>query len=924
MKRRLKKRIPAKQEVTEKPLYLWRNDFAQWAIAWFFAVLMGTVLPTTHLAAATIEGIVFTDNNCDGRQDAGEAVWANETIYILQNSGVYFTADTEADGSYSFDGHSADSFDIWGIIPEGWKQSAPAKGEGFVLHRFQLAADETKKIDFGFCKPLSNQNSTAQPCADDVVTVRSKTPFSFWNRKTTWNTGKVPGPDDWVLIKTGHKIILPADRLNTPNKKEDEIKVKGLCIEEGAVLQSNFNKYAEPPSWVNLAMATLHNKGTIQGFYAASTSGDCKNDKNCNEPNNWLKYKHAEGGSHVKIVAYKVVNDGTIQAGTGGTDSPWKLMDDPYFRGERNFPITGGKGGSVEILAAIIINNKLIQSGNGGDGDSKGIRSIHGPTYGGKGGDITALSTLLEKSTNAGTLKAGCGGSAEIPQSHAKGNIAWVSNDKPSSPGKGGDVSVNVANMPGQIKGCTGGDSIVNWDSPTLKATSTTRIEGFNGVRIFGGEDWTMELGELSEGAISAESITIAVGEGGKVDLSGVNPKAFKATKKFEIFANEITADGTQLNKKEVSAKLSSVSVAISPSKILYHVDISSDDYIVGEPGAILRVKITLLNGGPMEDTYSINVTDSAGWQLGNLPATVTVNSMLRRDFAFNVTLPEVRGKEDIITLTATSRGDPDEKAVKAIRVGVKAQEAIAGKVFRDRLKDGSSGPEMVWIPEGRFQMGDIQGGGYSNEKPVHWVSVNKFAMGRYEITFAEYDKFATATGREKPSDQGWGRGNRPVINVSLLDVTAYAEWLSQQTGKHYRLPTEAQWEYAARADTSSKYWWGNDVGKNRAACDGCGAKWGWDAKQMTAPKGSFAANPFGLYDTAGNVWEWTCSEYESRYNGKELKCLGNNNANDGSLFVLRGGSWGDGALRMRSSIRNRRRRTDRSMFFGVRLARIL
>ncbi|HIE02320.1 MAG TPA: hypothetical protein EYP59_18900, partial [Thiotrichaceae bacterium] len=212
-----------------------------------------------------------------------------------------------------------------------------------------------------------------------------------------------------------------------------------------------------------------------------------------------------------------------------------------------------------------------------------------------------------------------------------------------------------------------------------------------------------------------------------------------------------------------------------------------------------------------------------------------------------------------------------------------------AGEVFRDRLKDGSSGPEMVWIPKGRFKMGDIQGGGDSDEKPVHWVSVKKFAMGRYELTFAEYDKFATATSRKKPSDEGWGRGNRPVINVSWLDVTAYAEWLSTQTGQHYRLPTEAQWEYAARAGTKTKYWWGNDLGKNRAACDGCGAKWGWDAKHMTAPVGSFAANPFGLYDTAGNVWEWTCSEYENRYNGKEIKCLSNNRANGESLFVLRG-----------------------------------
>ena len=247
-----------------------------------------------------------------------------------------------------------------------------------------------------------------------------------------------------------------------------------------------------------------------------------------------------------------------------------------------------------------------------------------------------------------------------------------------------------------------------------------------------------------------------------------------------------------------------------------------------------------------------------------------------------------------------------------------------AGEVFRDRLKDGSSGPEMVWIPEGRFKMGDIQGGGDSDEKPVHWVSVKKFAMGRYEITFAEYDKFAKATSRKKPSDEDWGRGNRPVINVSWLDVTAYAQWLSQQTGQQYRLPTEAQWEYAARAGTKTKYWWGNDVGKNRAACDGCGAKWGWDAKRMTAPVGSFAANPFGLYDTAGNVWEWTCSEYEYPYNGKEMKCLSKNRSNDDSLFVLRGGSWVSVAMWMRSAIRYWDQRTIRNRYCGARLARIL
>ncbi|HDN26743.1 MAG TPA: formylglycine-generating enzyme family protein, partial [Thioploca sp.] len=240
--------------------------------------------------------------------------------------------------------------------------------------------------------------------------------------------------------------------------------------------------------------------------------------------------------------------------------------------------------------------------------------------------------------------------------------------------------------------------------------------------------------------------------------------------------------------------------------------------------------------------------------------------------------------------------------------------------VFRDRLRDGSLGPNMVGIPAGSFRMGDIQGGGDSDEKPVHRVTIKPLAMGKYEVTFAEYDKFAEATGRRKPSDNGWGRSNRPVINVSWNDAAAYAKWLSQQTGQKYRLPTEAEWEYAARAGSKTKYWWGNNIGKNRAACNGCGAKWGLDAKIMTAPVGSFQPNPFGLHDTVGNVWEWTCSEYEKKYKGKEKRCL-QNSANN-SLFALRGGSWADQAWGVRIANRFRRTRTGHSRNYGFRLAR--
>jgi len=240
--------------------------------------------------------------------------------------------------------------------------------------------------------------------------------------------------------------------------------------------------------------------------------------------------------------------------------------------------------------------------------------------------------------------------------------------------------------------------------------------------------------------------------------------------------------------------------------------------------------------------------------------------------------------------------------------------DVTPGEVFRDSLQDGSLGPEMVWIPAGTFRMGDIQGGGDSEEQPVHEVSVDGFAMGRFEVTFDEYDKFAEATGREKPDDRGWGRGNLPVIMVSWNDATAYAEWLSEQTGHTYRLPTEAEWEYSARAGTETKYWWGNDIGSNKANCSNvsCG-----DSFEYTAPVGSFDANQFGLYDTAGNVLEWTCSSYTSSYNGEEQQC------GSGSFRVLRGGTWLNGPMGVRLANRTRGSVVTRIDNVGFRLTRL-
>ena len=272
---------------------------------------------------------------------------------------------------------------------------------------------------------------------------------------------------------------------------------------------------------------------------------------------------------------------------------------------------------------------------------------------------------------------------------------------------------------------------------------------------------------------------------------------------------------------------------------------------------------------------------------------------------------------------------EPDTEAVRLARERlaerakppvVEPSRPVPGTVFRDTLKKGGQGPEMVVVPAGRFRMGDLQGVGNSDEKPVHTVTIAKsFAMGKYPVTFKEYDRFARATGRELPGDQGWGRGKRkrPVINISWEDAVAYCEWLSEQTSKRYRLPSEAEWEYAARAGTKTAYWWGDVIGRNRANCDGCGSQ--WDNRQ-TAPVGSFDPNPFGLYDLLGNVWEWVQDSWHENYAGAPTDGSAWLTGGDSGLRVIRGGCWGNVPWALRASTRLKDGPAYRSNALGFRL----
>lgn len=205
--------------------------------------------------------------------------------------------------------------------------------------------------------------------------------------------------------------------------------------------------------------------------------------------------------------------------------------------------------------------------------------------------------------------------------------------------------------------------------------------------------------------------------------------------------------------------------------------------------------------------------------------------------------------------------------------------------------------PQMVTIPSGTFQMGSNDGD--SDEKPAHQVTINAFKMSQTEVTFAQWDACVSGGGcAYRPDDEGWGRGNRPVINMSYdYIIQQFIPWLNQVTGNHYRLPSEAEWEYAARAGSTTKYAWGNVASHEYANYGGYGARvkgrWvkGKDRWVNTSPVKSFSANQFGLYDMQGNVWEWVQDCWNDSYQGAPS----NGTAwisGDCSNRLLRGGGW--------------------------------
>jgi formylglycine-generating enzyme required for sulfatase activity len=239
--------------------------------------------------------------------------------------------------------------------------------------------------------------------------------------------------------------------------------------------------------------------------------------------------------------------------------------------------------------------------------------------------------------------------------------------------------------------------------------------------------------------------------------------------------------------------------------------------------------------------------------------------------------------------------------------------------------------PEMVVMPAGSFEMGCVSGKGCNDdERPVHQVTFDKpFALGKYEVTFEQYELFAKLRGRPVPGTAGFGKGKQPVVNVFWEDARDYAKWLAEETGKGYRLPTEAEWEYAARAGTRTPFSTGGCINTDQANYDGNG---GWEDcpatgvyREKAVEVGSLPANPWGLHEVHGNVWEWVEDCWHEDYEGAPADASAW--LDDGGQCgrrVLRGGAWRSYPEFLRSASRGSFDADSRTYAVGFRLAQDL
>jgi len=270
---------------------------------------------------------------------------------------------------------------------------------------------------------------------------------------------------------------------------------------------------------------------------------------------------------------------------------------------------------------------------------------------------------------------------------------------------------------------------------------------------------------------------------------------------------------------------------------------------------------------------------------------------------------------------TAGAAGEPALQGLSAA-LTMEQEKRVAETAGAEFKECAVACPLMVVIPPGQFIMGSPEDevGRTGNEGPRHDVAIAEpFAVSKYEVTFDQWDACVAAAACPRAKD-AWGRGIMPVMGVSWGDAKLYVAWLSRLTGKNYRLLTEAEWEYAARAGSSTRYAWGDEPGIGNANCNGCGGA----STLQAAPVGSFRPNAFGLHDMEGNVWEWVEDIWHDSYEGAPADGSAWLRGGDATYRVIRGGSWHNETELVRAATRFKRHSKVQFDTLGFRVARTM